>query len=87
MSDKRRVHKPYKALRDVHLESLLLVSNVIIGGGRLEFDENDHGGGIVEVSNEDSATLDGLVFVDYILDLTELDTLTTKLDWRSFRPQ
>ena len=60
----------------MHLESPLVVSNVILGDGRVEFDEGDDGGGIAEVSNEDSGTLDGLVLVDDILNLTELDALT-----------
>jgi hypothetical protein len=55
-------------------------TNMILGNGRLELDEGNDGGSIVEVANEDCGTLDRLVLVDNILDLTQLDTLTTELD-------
>ena len=42
---------------------------------RLELDKRNNSGSIVEVSNENSGTLDGLVLADNIL-----DALTTKLD-------
>jgi hypothetical protein len=80
MSNERRVHEPWQSLRDIHLESLLLVSDVILGNGRLELDKGNDSWSIVEGPDEDGGTLDGLVLVDDIFDLAQLDTLTTELD-------
>lgn len=80
MGDERRVHEPWEALGDVHLEGVLLVNNVILGDRSLELDEGDDSGGIVEVADEDSGTLNRLILVDDILDLTQLDTLAAELD-------
>ena len=78
--DGGRVHEPRQALRDVHLESLLLISNVILGDRRLEFNEGGNGGSIVETANQNGGTLDRLVLVDNIPDFIQLDSLTTELD-------
>ena len=80
VGDERRVHEPWQAFRDVELESLLLVNELVLSNGRLELGEGDNGGSIVESSDEDGGTLDGLVLVYDVLDLTELNALTTKLD-------
>lgn len=58
----------------------LLVGNPIPGNGRLGLDESDDSGGIVEGLDKDSGTLNRLVLVDNVLDLSQLNTLTTKFD-------
>ena len=57
---------------------------MITGNRRLELDKRNDSGGIVEVSNANSSTLDGLVLADNILDLAKLDALTMKLDLSIF---
>ena len=80
MNDERWAHESWQAVRDVHLEGLLLINDLILGNRRLELDEDNDGGSVVEVVNENGRTLDGAVPVDNILNLTQLDTLTTELD-------
>src|SRR5580658_6303987 len=57
MGDERRVHEPRQPLRDVQLESLLLIGDVILDNRRLELHESNNGGSIMEVSDEHGNTL------------------------------
>lgn len=69
MGNEGQVHKPWQPL-----EAYILRGSSSVTNDLHKFDENDDGGSIVEVLNEESGALGRLIPIDDILNFTQFNT-------------